>query len=152
MNLQNLPIPKPDLPTQWNYDESIQKVRAFAYRWNKLQEDSPEILKELWIARQKLSVRTGRPKKYGTKVPTYSWSGYCQDIGSSKQVVDRWLQAFREGRKRVTRLDFSDPAMQRAKMAVGQLRNIAPTDPQREEAFNYVERWIKGNRKGGIKK
>ena len=103
MNLQNVPIPRPDLPAEWNYDESVTKVKSFAYRWNKLQEDSPEILQELWIARDKLKIPpqiSGGLKGVNVSSDLHTWSNYCQDIGSSKQVVNRWLQAFKEGGRR----------------------------------------------------
>lgn len=76
-------LEKPNIPKEWNYDDSVKKVKGFVYKAKNLTQ---EILKELWIAREKLSSRYYRD---GAKVP--SWSQYCVEIGSSKQVVNRWL-------------------------------------------------------------
>jgi hypothetical protein len=50
-----------------------------------------EILQESWTARETLS-KEGRPwpRITGTKVPVRTWSDYCRDIGSSRQMVNRW--------------------------------------------------------------
>jgi len=75
---------KPEIPLVWDYNESVEKVRAVFYRWKNLTLD---IAQELYIARERLSSRYHRDD--GTKVPT--WAQYCEDIGSSKRVVNRWL-------------------------------------------------------------
>lgn len=78
---------KPEVPEDWEYEKSVKKVKGFIYKWKNLSE---EIARELWIAREVLS-KEGRPKT-GTKVPVLSWSQYCEDIGSQKQIVNRWLK------------------------------------------------------------
>ena len=85
---------KPELPEKWDYDESVKKVKPIIYKWNHLTAD---ILSELWIARGKLAIRTGRPPKVGKKFPTYSWEGYCKDIGISKRIANIWLKIFELG-------------------------------------------------------
>lgn len=89
---------KPELPVEWNYQKSVEKVKAINYHWRTLTE---EVFIELSIARGMLAIRTGRPK-VETNVPTYSWDGYCDDIGVEKRTVNRWLKAHEEGRKQVT--------------------------------------------------
>lgn len=79
---------KPALPVEWNYESSVKRVKGHIYKWTNLTED---IAKDLWVAREKLSARTGRPRKDGTFVPTYSWDSYCEDIGSCRRTVNRWL-------------------------------------------------------------
>lgn len=32
----------------------------------------------------------------GTNAPVKTWSKYCQEIGSSKQVINRWLKQWFE--------------------------------------------------------
>ena len=53
------------------------------------------VLDELWIAREKLDGRRnnyGNQHANGTKVPlAKTWTDYCQEIGSSRRVVNRWL-------------------------------------------------------------
>jgi len=58
-----------------------------------VKKNAEEIAQELWVAREILSIGH-RPPKSGTKVPLKTWSQYCQDIGSSRQVVNRWLNRF----------------------------------------------------------
>lgn len=90
-------LKKPSIPKKWTYAESVKKVKGFTYKWKHL---TIEIAKELWVAREKLSKRTGRPritKKVVKKLTTYkthSWTDYCKEIGSSRQSVDVWLARF----------------------------------------------------------
>jgi len=77
----------PEIPENWNYDESVNKVKRFVYKAKNLTQ---EILKELWIARELLS-KEGRPRKTGANAPVYTWTGYCQDIGIDKSTANRWL-------------------------------------------------------------
>lgn len=84
----------PQIPDTWNYDESVQKVKTNIYTWKNLTQ---EIFTELWIARSILSQSKSEAAKimHGTLVPWMTWTQYCEDIGSSRQVVNRWLkQAF----------------------------------------------------------
>jgi len=74
---------KPAIPEDWNYDESIKKVKGFVYKAKNLTE---EILKELYIAREKLSSRYYRD---GKNFP--SWNQYCEDIGITKRTANLWL-------------------------------------------------------------
>ena len=81
----------PTLPDDWNYDTSVEKTKTFFYKWKNLTND---ILEELWVAREKLSSKGGyghHKGVLGTKVPR-TWSDYCEDIGTSRQVVNRWLK------------------------------------------------------------
>jgi len=81
----------PKIPELWDYDSSVKKVRTLIYKWKNLTK---EIAKELWIARMKLGTKGGyrhHKKVLGTKVPC-TWTTYCQDIDSSRQVVNRWLR------------------------------------------------------------
>ena len=85
-------IEKPRLPEKWNYKISVQKVKTAIYKWKNL---TTEIIQELLIAREILSLKpSGQPRStVGTFVPTdKNWTTYCQDIGSSRRVINRWLQ------------------------------------------------------------
>lgn len=77
----------PDVPKEWNYEESVKKVKRFVYKAKNLTR---EILKELWIAREILST-PGKRTDLTPEQKFRGWSQYCQDIGSSIQVVNRWL-------------------------------------------------------------
>lgn len=50
----------PELPENWDYDESVKKTKAIVYKWKTLTK---ELAEELWIAREKLRSKGGRPKK-----------------------------------------------------------------------------------------
>ena len=81
-------LPSPIFPKTWEYNESVNKIKGFFYQWKTLTE---EILNELWIARELLS-SSGQRTDLGTKVPRFkNWTTYCQDIGHSRRVVNRWL-------------------------------------------------------------
>jgi len=84
-------IEQPQIPEDWNYDESVKKVKGFIYKWKNL---TIEIAQELRIAREKLKAQ-GRRTDLETKISKLpTWTQYCQDIGSSKEVVNRWLKQF----------------------------------------------------------
>jgi len=84
----------PDIPDHWDYDESISKVNTFVYKWKTLKNEAPEVLEELWIARKKLSVTPQEARLVSRNKSSMirTWTNYCEDIGSSRQVVNRWLQ------------------------------------------------------------
>ena len=81
----------PDIPEHWDYDESVSKVNTFVYKWKTLKNEAPEVLKELWIAKRKLS-KPGTRTDLTSEQKFRGWTDYCEDIGSSVQVVNRWLQ------------------------------------------------------------
>ena len=93
----------PTVPDDWDYDTSVEKTKTFFYKWKNLTND---ILDELWIAREMLS-KEGNPvgtNQYGTgiKVPVPTWSDYCEGIGTSRQVINRWLKDHFEYRTMTT--------------------------------------------------
>ena len=81
----------PTLPDDWNYDTSVEKTKTFFYKWKNLTND---ILEELWVAREKLSkdgVKKSDPR-WNKSSTLRTWGDYCEDIGTSRQVVNRWLK------------------------------------------------------------
>ncbi len=75
----------PSLPEDWNYEQSIEKIEPLIYQWKNLTID---IVKELWIAREKLSVKPDDAGKlgaeirwHGTNSPRYTWASYCESVG-----------------------------------------------------------------------
>lgn len=84
----------PQIPPNWNYEESVAKVQPILYKWKSL---TIELVTELWVAREILALyANGQPRSaVGTFVPAdKSWTTYCQEIGSSRQVINRWLAIF----------------------------------------------------------
>ena len=45
-------LDKPEIPEDWDYNESVKNIKGFIYKMKNLTE---EILNELWIARGILS-------------------------------------------------------------------------------------------------
>ena len=79
------------VPEGWDYDESVEKVKTFVYKWKNI---TTEMLDELLVAREVLAKRAehaGRPKEGCANAQPYSWGQYCQDIGSTQNTVNRWL-------------------------------------------------------------
>ena len=91
MNELSISLVKPELPTNWQYDPSVKKVKRYVYKWKDITKDMAD---ELWIARENLSLKPALQARnaVGTFVPTdKSWDDYCEEIGSSRRVVNRWL-------------------------------------------------------------
>jgi len=85
------------IPENWDCTESVKKIKAVVYKWKNLTE---EILRELWIAREVLSLDAkSQPRTTdGTFVPTdKTWQNYCDDIEIDKRTANRWLNAFKLG-------------------------------------------------------
>lgn len=82
----------PEIPPDWNYEESVAKVLQLVYKWKNL---TIELATELYIARKALS-KEGRPwpKITGAFAPVKTWTNYCQEIGVDKSTVNRWLKRF----------------------------------------------------------
>jgi len=84
---------KPEIPENWDYETSIEKVKSIVYKWKNL---TFEILRELWIAREVLSKHGGdrKSEEYQRDIcPTdFTWEKYCQDIGIEKRTANRWLR------------------------------------------------------------
>lgn len=85
--MELIKLERPQLPKNWNYDESVKKVSGLIYKWKNLTE---EIALELWIAREMLS-QVGNPN-WNKSSNSQTWSQYCKDIGSSRQVINRGLK------------------------------------------------------------
>ena len=76
----------PDLENvEWNYDQSVQKMRQLVVKWKSL---SLELLRELYLARMNLSAQGNRSDITGDKV---GWSQYLLDIGLARKTAHRWL-------------------------------------------------------------
>lgn len=77
---------KPLIPADWDYDTSVSKMKAVLYKWKEM---TGGMAKDLWIAREKLS-EVGNPN-WNKSSNSKTWTDYCFEIGSSRQVVNRWL-------------------------------------------------------------
>ena len=57
-----------------------------------------DVANELLFAREKLS-KSGKGTDLDANASRFTWSGYCSEIGSSRQVVSRILRESRKGRR-----------------------------------------------------
>lgn len=83
---------KPQLPAKWEYNESVYFVKETVFKWKNLTE---EIAQELWVAREMLRSQ-GRRSDLTSMQKSRSWTEYCEEIGSSKDTVNRWLKQWFE--------------------------------------------------------
>ena len=88
---------KPEIPQDWDYKESVKKVKKLIYKKKNLDK---EILDELWRARGFLSKHGGdrKSEKYQQRICTddKTWNDYCEEIDVNKSTTNRWLHAFEE--------------------------------------------------------
>jgi len=78
--------------SDWDYDKSVKKVRQLVVNWKNI---SIEIMRELYIARQKLSAQGRRTDlQLSYKSNKVSWNQYLDDVGLNYHNVRRWLQKY----------------------------------------------------------
>ncbi len=79
------------LPQDWDYDESVNKIKTLIYKWKNM---TLELLQELWVARENLS-KIGNPYRLiGEKSPIKTWNDYCEDINQKRNTVNCWLRKY----------------------------------------------------------
>jgi len=70
----------------------------------------------------------------GTKVPVKTWSSYCEEIGSSKKVVNEWLKRWFPDEKESPQLLLPDPLFsKRWFVEVGDIETY-----QTEKRFDFI--------------
>ena len=73
--------------TVWEYDTSVQKLKAMRYRWEQL---SVGMMRELELAHDNLAER-----KVG-KIDVKNWTSYCEDVGITRQTAHNWLERWKQ--------------------------------------------------------
>ena len=92
----------PVVPDNWDYDISVEKTKTIMYKWKNLNDGIKE---ELWVAREMLSEHGGDRKSNQwnkSSVENKTWSDYCEELGTSRQVVNRWLEKAYSSKKITT--------------------------------------------------
>lgn len=82
---------KPAIPVEWDYNNSVERMRGAIYKWRDLTD---EMLHELWVAYNKLSdpSNAGRPSKSGENSTNNTWTRYCEDIGVDRKTPYNWFR------------------------------------------------------------
>lgn len=84
-----IPFTEIEVPENWNYNESVKKVRPMVQKWTDM---SYEFFTELKIARTALIIP---PDKKGRGIsPVFTWSKYCEDIGMSRRHAGRLIEEY----------------------------------------------------------
>jgi hypothetical protein len=141
MGKDTLPVKvdRPVVPEVWDYYDSVNKVKATFRTW---KTTTKEMLEELWIAKQKLKVepkesgKRGRNKQLGVssgEESLPSWSAYVEDCGLPLSTVDKWLQAFEEGRETVTKVGSKTSDESRDDIIEGEIVEPTKSMPTQEE-------------------
>lgn len=91
-------LPEPKLPDVFDYDASVLRMQDLR---DKTGEGFRKLMEELWVARECLAVRTGRPRKVQSKGPKVrSWLEYLDAVGLARSSVHKWLTDIFPGRER----------------------------------------------------
>lgn len=80
-------------PKQWEFAESVKVSRKHL---NALQKSNLELVRELHIARSKLSNPGYRSDLTSGQLSRglQTWESYCEEVGLVKRTADRWLSLF----------------------------------------------------------
>ena len=76
---------------EWDYDQSVEKMRKLVVRWKNL---SLEIIQELYLARLKLSNQDRRSDLKSSQNQQLTWTQYLNDIGLARTTVHNWLSKY----------------------------------------------------------
>jgi len=101
-------LEEPKIPTKWDYNQSVKKIKVLVYKWKNLTAD---VVNELYIAREILS----RKQSYVANT-TFTWEGYCEDIGVDRSTVHRWINRYFVAN--ATRLELETPPLPEGKYDV----------------------------------
>jgi len=98
MDKELVKIERPQLPEQWDYEESVKKGKQLFIRWKDI---TIEIAEHFYIAREMLRSKGGRPET-SVKSRSFSkdWGDYCQEVSSiedkknARDAFNRMLARF----------------------------------------------------------
>ena len=82
----------PPLPVEWSYSDAVATARPLVVNYADVRT---KLLDQLWVAREKLSVRAEERNRdaTGSFVPVdKTWDNFCQDIGIPRRTVNWWLK------------------------------------------------------------
>ena len=76
---------------EWDYDQSVEKMRKLVVRWKNL---SLAIIQELYLARLKLSNQDRRSDLKSSQNQQLTWTQYLNDIDLARTTVHNWLSKY----------------------------------------------------------
>lgn len=87
-NKEIIPATKP-----WKYEDSVEAVKPLVALYNKVSLD---LVRELYAAREALSNSGFRTDLTSAQMSqgSYTWSGYCSEIGIPYATAKRWLALY----------------------------------------------------------
>ena len=112
-------IPKPEIPEEWDYTESVDKSLVLQDNWKHI---TVERATEYWIAHEKLK-SPGARTDLGRKLPRLTWEKYCEDCKIDRHTPLEWFK----------RLGWMDGAL--VQKHTGDIENYTPAyiiEPVRE--------------------
>lgn len=145
---------EPKLPKKWDYDTSVKRTKSDVLKWGNV---SVELAEELGKARKVLSLSASDAAKimHGTFDPRrHTWTKYCEDIGSSRRSVNRWLVRF-YGRKVLPRPKISPPKGKYSCVVIDppwQVEKILRDVRPKQRDFDYATMSVEEITKLSIKK
>jgi len=74
-------IEKPEIPENWDYEDSINKMQPIVYKWKNI---TIGMASEIYIAREVL--RKDKSKRS-------QWGKYCEAIGVTKETANNWINS-----------------------------------------------------------
>ena len=93
-----------ELPDTWDYDANVSEIKMVMLSWNGLTEP---IMKHLFTANKILKSKRLKAK-YGIE-STKTWDNFCEELGTSRQVINRWLcQWFKQPKQTKASEDASE--------------------------------------------
>jgi len=102
-------LEEPKIPTKWDYNQSVKKIKVLVYKWKNL---TAEVVNELFIAREILSSQGARTDLKEEK----TWENYCEEIGVERSTVHRWINRYFVAN--ATRLELETPPLPEGKYDV----------------------------------
>jgi len=102
-------LEEPKIPTKWDYNQSVKKIKVLVYKWKNL---TAEVVNELFIARKILSSQGARTDLKEKK----TWENYCEEIGVERSTVHRWINRYFVAD--ATRLELETPPLPEGKFTI----------------------------------
>lgn len=120
--------PDKTVPAKWEYSASVEKVKALITSFKNVSSD---MLHELWVAREKLSIPASEAAKKRDAIAPRSWSQYCEEVGVGRSTANRWLSQYDHvEKKKIQKPTPSPEDIRRKQEAIDRMAEIEKEDEQ----------------------